>query len=107
MASLFRTVIEQNHDILTISKFGLFVAIFNCKSVLEYGRTLLWELGQIHVASEGEMALVALESDVDLPLLTDFEREVWDHELTGLSTTGQFMRFYRPALQRIGAVTIA
>jgi error-prone DNA polymerase len=70
-------------------------------------REAMWrELSEMQFAGE-MLPLEAPEPQVSLPALSEMESTVWDYALTGLSVTDQFMRFYRPALVRAGALTIA
>jgi error-prone DNA polymerase len=70
-------------------------------------REAMWrELSEVQFARE-MLPLDAPELQMSLPKLSAMESAVWDYELTGLSVTDQFMRFYRPALMDAGALTVA
>lgn len=70
-------------------------------------REEMWsELSETQFSRE-MLPIEAPEPQISLPELSDMESAVWDYELTGLSVKDQFMRFYRPALVRAGALTIA
>jgi error-prone DNA polymerase len=70
-------------------------------------REAMWrELSEMQFARE-MLPLDAPDSQISLPELSEMESAVWDYELTGLSVHDQFMRFYRPALVRAGALTVA
>jgi error-prone DNA polymerase len=70
-------------------------------------REEMWrELSDVQFSKE-MLPLDAPTSAINLPELTEMERAIWDYELTGLSVKDQFMRFYRSALARAGALTIA
>jgi error-prone DNA polymerase len=84
--------------VLDLIRAGLFDS-------LNRRREGLWqELSTIHFAS----AMLPLDepaSEVALPELSALEASAWDYALTGLSTSGQFMRFHRAALTMAGALT--
>ncbi len=67
-------------------------------------RTLLWELGEVDYETRG-LPLEAEIAQITLPELGDFERTLWDYELTGLSAAGHVMRHFRPALERAGVLS--
>jgi error-prone DNA polymerase len=69
-------------------------------------RALLWELGEVDYETRG-LPLEADITQVALPELGDFERTLWDYELTGLSAAGHVMRHFRSALERAGVLTAA
>lgn len=70
-------------------------------------REAMWrELSEMQFTRE-MLPLDMPNSQICLPELSEMESAVWDYELTGLSVQDQFMRFYRPALIRAGALTVA
>ena len=66
-------------------------------------RPLLWQLGALDYRPE-ELPLEFESPDVALPSLDEFTHTAWEYELLGLSPHGHFMRHYRGALLRVGAL---
>jgi error-prone DNA polymerase len=72
----------------------------------EFGarRSLLWQVGQLHLADD-DLGLETPVVDVVLPPLDAVEESAWEYELLGLSPAGQVMVHYRDALRRAGVIS--
>lgn len=67
-------------------------------------RSLLWQVGQLHLADD-DLGLEIPFVDVVLPPLDALEESAWEYELLGLSPAGQVMHHYRDALRRAGVLS--
>jgi error-prone DNA polymerase len=67
-------------------------------------RSLLWTLGQLHLADD-DLGLETPVVDVVLPPLDALEESAWEYELLGLSPAGQVMVHYREALRKAGVLS--
>ena len=69
-------------------------------------RRVLWDLGEAEYETRG-LEIEPVINTVALPLLSEFERTLWDYELSGLSAAGQVLRHFRGALERAGVLSTA
>jgi error-prone DNA polymerase len=70
-------------------------------------RDLLWQTGERRNPPDDALPVLEDALAVVLPELAQITREIWDHELTGVSLGGVFMRHFEPALARLGVTPLA